>query len=168
LGWIKQGFSGLRSKPNADFGELLHALKAAQGDYRCAADGLTVFGESSDQFIRESAAVLRKTYDYLVALNQDAVDDIVGLLDQVGKGQGPGMGTASERIANLGVMMDDAWKMLPLAVIGATYSLPKFDGDKPTGRFRITRPQRQALLRALEKQFGSSVRAGMQAGQHPP
>jgi hypothetical protein len=136
LGWIKQGFSGVRSKKaTADFGELLHALKAAQGDYRCAADGLTGFGESSDTVIRESAAVLRETYALLVVVNQRAVDEIVGLLDQVSKGQMLSMGTVHERSANLGVMTDDAWKMLPLAVIGVTYSLRSTTATSPPAAF---------------------------------
>jgi hypothetical protein len=77
-----------------------------------------------------------------------------------------GSGSRAELLAVLRQNREGVWSDLLPAVTLSTAALRKFDENgEPTGRLRITRVQRQALKQQLEKQFGPSVRKGMQTGQ---
>lgn len=166
LTWVKQGRLRLKDQEGEDLGELLYRTKAAQADYKCAAQIIAPFSDSSDEMVRSSAPLLVAAYEGLVVISQQTIDEIVRFLNELSKGDVPPMGAAMDRLTTLGVRSDDVWKLLPLAIVSSTYSLPKFDGQNPTGRFRITSSQRRELMQSLEKQFGASVRQGMRAGQH--
>lgn len=167
LVWAKQGRSRVKESPANDLAALMQNTKAAQADYMCAAKAVGGFRQSSDEVIQTTALVLAQNYEGLAHVSRRVVTDIVGLLDQASRGQTPGMGTVLDRLTDIGAQMDEMWKILPMSVIAATYVLPQYGAaGQPTGRFRITRAERQRLLQTLEKQFGLSVRVGMQAGQH--
>src|SRR5207247_6835694 len=83
LVWTKQGFDRVR-KPGQELDELLHAMKAAQADYRCVAKGLAVFAQSSNEIIGASAGVLGDTCGLLVIANERAVTELIELLNQLG------------------------------------------------------------------------------------
>lgn len=165
LGWAKQGLSR-GTEAGGDFYAVVYRLKLAQRDYDCAAEVVRPFSESPDQVIKASAGMLNTVYGVLGLTNQTVVRELLALLDQFERGQLPSESALVDRATDLGVMIDEVWKTLPMAVISATYVLPKFDRQKPTGRFRIAEAQRRLLLRQLEGRFGTDVRKGMRVGQH--
>lgn len=166
LGHVKEGRSHVMAESSAP-AEFLYNAKAAQDGYACAASIIESFAQSADTSIALSARSLSLAYRSLISGDQAVVEELVALLDQADKGQPAGYGTMLNRLTELRHANDKIWRSLPVAVISATYTLPSFDNGKATGRFRITKAQRRQLTRALEEQFGSSVRAGIRGGQLP-
>ncbi len=67
-----------------------------------------------------------------------------------------------ERIATIGVKIDDAWKLL-LAAVGATaHAMVENEGLRT---LILTSAQRETLKGELRRVFGPGVEAGMKAGQ---
>jgi hypothetical protein len=168
LGWAKDGLAKERRKFVSP-ADLLFNLKSAQDDYSCAAKILAPFAASKDDTVKRTAELIIAAYDNIRLAGEKAEKEFVALLDQASAGQTPGGGSTAELFAVLRQNMEGVWSDLLPAVTLSTAALRKFDDNgKSTRDLRITRAQRQALKQQLEKQFGPSVRKGMQAGQPYP
>lgn len=142
--------------------DLMLNLKLADSEFECAGDQLAAYEASANKMIALSAKAARRVYSSIMELDQRLVIVLRDLLDR--GPNDPRWGTVSEQVAQIGAEADDAWKLLPMAAVGATYAMLD---PAQQGRLVLTAKDRAGLVTALEGQFGKEVRQGMRAGQQP-
>ena len=98
-------------------------------------------------------------YLTLLKLNQDVLDEYRNLDNDTGG--------ALERIATIGVEIDDAWKILPTAVAMTTHAMVEMPSDpnEKLSTLVLTAAERETLKEELRKVFGPEVALGMKSGQ---
>lgn len=164
LSWAKSSVDRGRSRElgtGVGVGDYIYALKLAQRDLECATWLLAPFVDSKIETIQTSALGSKVVFERLVKTNQE----IVELLKDTVDGKVGSEGTMAERLADINIRADEAWKMLPLATVAATYGLVDRPSLGTNPRLVITAGERQALLRRLRETFGASIERGVEAGQ---
>jgi hypothetical protein len=151
--------------PNSPASQIL-ALKLAREDFSCAALHLSPFLNSKDEVIGKTADLVAESYNNLRGNCELTELKVTELLNEMSTGQTIALGNVASRLAEIVQFNEGFWNDFYRAVYLSTVALRKFDKGEPTGRFRITKAQRKALMRDLENQFGASVRNRTKARQN--
>jgi hypothetical protein len=156
--------SDVSPDPISKAAEAMLAMKLAQRDYECAASHVAPYKTSMNEAIKTSAQGTTSVFTDLVELDKQSVELYKKLLDT--RAVAKDLPSYVEQAAELGAKADDIWKLLPLAVIAATYAV--VEADPSTGkmsRLSLTTRQRNDILKKLKDTFGPSIEKGMQVGQ---
>lgn len=162
LSWMKTGMDKanqtVQSKePSDGLTERVRFLKQAQKDYERAVVELKPHVKSKDPMIRENADLLLKSLLGVWMTNAHMIELMVETYDPPPTYK---LGEAMNRLTDAQVDSEEAWRDIAQAVPLVLYSvvdLPK-EGEKPSGRLRITTAQRNALRAGLDGTFGCSSR----------
>jgi hypothetical protein len=166
LEWAKQSIDrtkGADLTSPAGVTDFMLSLKLAQRDLECAASLLEPFIGVQERAIKTSAEGARSVFRAAIATN----GEIVVLLRDALDGKLAGVGTFGERLASIGLRADEAWKLLPVATIAATYALIETTDADPTPKLNVTEAERRAVMAKLQETFDPGVRLGAKAGQIP-
>jgi hypothetical protein len=170
LSYAKSAVDRTRSSdsatPPSDF-DLLLGLKLGKADFECAKSQVSPYTTSSIEAIKTSAEGATLVFSLLADLHQKSVAEHKALLDSIGEGKLK-PGTVLERTAELAASYDEAWKLLPAAVIAGTYAAVEV--EPATGlmsRLALNRTQRDEILQKLRSTFGDDIKQGLKAGQLP-
>ena len=139
-------------------------LKLSNADLDCAVKFVSPYQVSSNEPIKTSAEGAETVFTGLIALQNQHIALLKKLWDDPKSEEHAG--SYMEAYTDLGAKADDLWKTLPVATIAATYAI--IEADPTTGkmtRFKLTAAQRDEVLKALVKTFGTSIQKGMQVGQ---
>lgn len=147
---------------------LMYGIKAEQKDLSCAARMLKGPQKSTNKFISDGAAIVAMAYLGLIVNGNTEVDLIKATINDAASEDDIGLGDFLEKVADISLKRNESWKLFAqCATAAARWGLLDYpDGPNALPRgLALTRDQRQTLIRRLEKEFGTSIRKGPQAGQ---
>jgi hypothetical protein len=132
--------------PESDLANVLYNLDAARHEYRCAAQVLEPFSQSSDSTTRAFVIETRGVFLFHAGWIRDVTAD----LKRRASGNSQTLVREAERLADLHRRRDNLTKLISLNSVGLSYVLLEKQASD-TMRFALTAEQRDSLVAELEQ-----------------
>ncbi len=164
LSYAKAGLDHEHNIQRPTYLELLNKTKLAIAEYEKAARTLEEYTHSNDEVIQVGSDVTLSTYVQLIETNRAILAEIQDL----SRSESPAFdyGAFIDRVSDLMVEQEQAWKNLLPAAISVTYVLRESSEEgEELDRLGITTEEKRELIARIDRTFGESVKGGQKASQ---
>lgn len=144
--------------------DTLIAIRKAESKLQRAADYLSSDTNTTDELINENANNFRKNYLALSLLLEESAVQNEQLMKSQNEAELAEFISESSKTA---VNLDETWKLLPVVVAQLSQFLVDTERtvDDKLMYLKISRSEREELIKSLDNVFGSEIKNGMKPGQ---